>query len=607
MESTQDNAGIDTAGLLMVAADVASRAALIAAAAIEQFPGCASVLHRLLLRDGVSSWICIGMAGDVSPAGSVTYTSTRLLEPLLHGSHDAVIYPASAIRREDYGHLHVTRSITSIAYLPLQHEGQLFGALEIIGFSAQLHPADLGRLAPLLRLAPLAIAAAEEYEQQRQTLLDSVHRMSQLYDLEKSLNSTLDLDAVIAMIPEKVAAMLPCQAIHLWLFDGDTLRLVSSAGEDATVESGMLQAAGEGYVADMAEEGESVLITDAGDERFAQRNAALGGGSEALAITNALLVPLMQDESEVGVLEAVNREDHPFDDDDQFFCMSMAETISSALKNANLLLAERKLEILRALVHVSGEITSTLRLDRLLQIIVNSPQSVLPYERCSIALDHRGKLQLKAVSGMTTLPIGDVQVEQLHGLVRWLSTEPEALHLRWEEETDVAPPDDLPAPAVRYFQQTGQRALYSLPLTDDQGRVGLMVYESSDPDFLEVAHAEMIKVLASQATVAIRNAMLYREVPLISLIEPLMRKKNALLSTRRGQWMTLGIVFECVLFLGFCPLPLRISGDAVIAPQHLVTIAAPVDGNVREVDVHEGQSVAAGEVLGTLDDWQWRR
>jgi len=49
------------------------------------------------------------------------------------------------------------------------------------------------------------------------------------------------------------------------------------------------------------------------------------------------------------------------------------------------MLSERKLAILEALVRVSSEITSTLRLDRLLQIIVNSPQNVLPYELCAIA------------------------------------------------------------------------------------------------------------------------------------------------------------------------------------------------------------------------------
>ena len=104
-----------------------------------------------------------------------------------------------------------------------------------------------------------------------------------------------------------------------------------------------------------------------------------------MPITNALLVPLIEHEqngggeSELGVLEAVNKAGGaPFSEDDLFFMNSMSETVSSALNNASLMMAERKLEILKALVHVSSEITSTLRLDRLLQIIVNSPQPCCP-------------------------------------------------------------------------------------------------------------------------------------------------------------------------------------------------------------------------------------
>jgi transcriptional regulator with GAF, ATPase, and Fis domain len=142
----------------------------------------------------------------------------------------------------------------------------------------------------------------------------------------------------------------------------------------------------------------------------------LGDADNGIApITTALLVPLMQDEAEVGVLEAVNKDGGgAFDDDDQFFLTAMAETVSNALKNATLLFAERKLEILEALVRVSSEITSTLRLERLLQIVVNSPQNVLPFECCALALDHRGRLQLKAVSGMTSLPLGDERGRPAH-------------------------------------------------------------------------------------------------------------------------------------------------------------------------------------------------
>jgi multidrug resistance efflux pump len=392
--------------------------------------------------------------------------------------------------------------------------------------------------------------------------------------------------------------------MHLWMFDGADLRLMSSAGDDATVEVGMIEAPGGGYVADMAEEGETLLIADESDERLQARNARRPEESGIPAVSNAVLVPLMQDDAEIGVLEAINREDRPFDDDDLFLLSSMAETISNALKNASLMMAERKLEILKVLVQVSSEITSTLRLDRLLQIIVNSPQSVLPYELCAIALDVRGRLQLRAVSGMASLPIGDVQVERLQQLTRWLASQNEPLHLRLNGEGESAA---LPPEAARHFEETGYRALFSLPLADDQGRLGVLLYESSDPDFLGVAQIEMIKVLVGQATVALRNALLYREVPLMGLLEPLAQRKAALMRTSRGRRIAYALAaVAAVLFLCVCPLPMRVGGEAVIAPQHLVTVTAPEEGNVDRVFVREGEHVNAGEMLASMNDWEWR-
>jgi RND family efflux transporter MFP subunit len=601
--SSVNEAALETAAQLLSAADSASRATLIATALAELLPDSACIVHRYKPEDNSAPWTIVGAAGDVS-LELVQHAGNWLFEAPASFPAEGQIYDKTRLKREDYAHLNVTRSVCAIAYLPVEHEGRLAGAIEIVVFSGTIEQWQLKELAPIVHLAAPALLSAEMFEQQRQTLLDSIHRMSQLYDLEKSLNATLELDAVIAMVPAKAAAMLPCQAMHLWLFDGPELRLVSSEGADDTVEVGMTEAPGEGYVADMAEEGEPVLITDANDERLRARNAGRSEESPIPPVSNALLVPLMQDEAEVGVLEAVNRVDRPFDEDDQFLLLSMAETVSNALKNASLMLAERKLEILKVLVHVSSEITSTLRLDRLLQIIVNSPQAVLPFELCAIALDVRGRLQLKAVSGMTSLPMGDVQVERLQELTRWLSSQDAPLHLRRVEEGEASA---LPREVAQHFDETGYRALYSLPLTDDQGRVGVLFYESSDPDFLGVAQIEMIKVLAGQATVALRNALLYREVPLMSIIEPLAQRKAALLRTTRGRRIAFAATAAGVLlFLCFCPMPMRVGGEAVIAPQHLVTVTAPEEGNVDRVLVREGQHVNGGDVLASMNDWQWR-
>jgi RND family efflux transporter MFP subunit len=601
-----NDCAIELAISLLAAADSAARANLIASAVVELLPESACIVHRLMSQNGEAAFVAVGMTGDLSLADNILPADRRLLAPLLSEPPRAIIYSSGEFQREDFAHVHVSRSVSSLAYLPLLAQDELVGAIEILAFGNALRTADIAALAQIAGLAGPAILASEEFERRRQDLLDSVHRMSQLYDLEKSLNATLEIDEVTALAPEKTVAMLGCQAVHLWLFEEGVLRLMSSSGIDLTVETGMIQAPGEGYVADMAEEGEPLLIADAGDEHLLRRNAVLGDPPASPPITTALIVPLMQEDAEVGVLEAVNKADgSPFDDDDQFFLSAIAETVSSALKNASLMHAERKLAILEALVSVSSEITSTLRLDRLLQIIVNSPQNVLPFDRCSIALDNRGSLQLKAVSGMASIPLGDADVDRLNRLIGWLSSQPDSLHLCQRDEPDNDA--ELPEAVARHYEVTGYRALYSLPLVDDQGRVGLLLYESANPDFLDLPHIEMIKILAGQTTVAIRNALLYREVPLISLLEPLVLRKRALFRTSRSRRLVYAAAAAVVLlFLVLCPLPMRIAGDAVVAPQQLVSIAAPLDGNVARVFAHEGQRVAAGDVLGAMNDWQWR-
>ena len=607
----EESISSDLSASLLATRDLAARARAVASAVAEHFPESTCIIYKISAADKPPEPLAI--AGDSSLTGADIPAAGSLLDSFV-GSQSVVLRSGASLRREDVAHLTISRPLVSLGYVPICPAGQSpedvpvdpIGILEIVSFRSALSTTDLESIAPLVSLGAVALLSAQQLEQERHDSLDSIHRMSQLYDLEKSLNATLELDEVSALAPEKIRAMLNCQAVHLWLFDGDILRLMASSGDDATVSPEMSARVGESYVAEMAEEGEALLIDDPEDERLARRNARLGHSADTPPITNALLVPLMQDEAEVGVLEAVNKSgDSPFDEDDEFFLITMAETVSSALKNATLMHAERKLEILETLVHVSSEITSTLRLDHLLQVIVNNPQSVLPYDICAIALDHRGTLQLKAVSGRQSLPIGDAQVDQLNLLLQWLTLQPNVLYIKWQENEERK--FELPRVIRNHFESTGYRALYSHPLYDDQGRVGLLIYEAANPDFLDLPHVEMVKILAGQATVAIRNALLYREVPLISLLEPLALRKRAIFSSQRSRRSAYGVAAGLVLlFLLFFPLPMRIQGHATVAPLHTINVQAPLEGNVSAVYVREGQSVRQNQPLGALNDWQWR-
>ncbi len=107
------------------------------------------------------------------------------------------------------------------------------------------------------------------------------------------------------------------------------------------------------------------------------------------------------------------------------------------MHNADLLQAERKVEVLEALVKVSGEITSTLDLDRVLQAIVNEPATVIPYERAAIALEQRGKLQMRSGDGLSPrINPQDPDVVRLQALLQWasLSTESAVGRAAWRRD-----------------------------------------------------------------------------------------------------------------------------------------------------------------------------
>ena len=582
---------------LLSVASPAARAGVVAATIVRVFDEVACAVYRLPHGSG-ADWQAISSAGDIT----VRRHSSPAVKPPLRESVTPVIIEAGRLDVSSLAHLQPRCAVTSLAYIPLEAGGRRIAVVEVVSFREPPTDTELELLQALSVPAAAALRESEDAEATHAELLASVHRLTELYDLEKSLNGTLELEPLLRLIPQKIRPMLGCQAVNLWMFEGELLTLVGSAGEDATVRVGTTQAIGEGYVADMAEEGVPVTLSGEDEEHLRHRR-----GTTEMPLWTATLAPLMDGNAEVGVLEAINKSGgQPFDDDDAFFLQTIAETASSALKNASLLFAERKLAILEVLVEVSSEITSTLRLDRLLRIIVNSPQSVLPFERCAIALDRRGTLQLKAVSGMASLPVGDKDVEQLEKLIRWLSLQDKIVHHALQSE-DGDGKDDVPKEVVQHFLASGHRGLFAVALNDDQGRVGMLVYESTDPDFLQLPHREMIKILAGQATVAIRNALLYGDMPLVSVFEPMLQRKQAFLrmdGARRKAIAAAALV--AAVFLAVCPLPFRLSGTATVAAQHTVAVAAPVDGQIQAVFAQEGERVKTGAPLASMNEAQWR-
>jgi len=591
----------EIAAALLAQPEVSSRARVIADQVAEHLPGAAAVVY-VIQDQGNPSWTAKATAGEITVGQVMDFNAGTL--GAVAESRTIQVFEAANLQREDFSHLDIRRTGVSLAYTPLLKDETLVGAIEVVWDGETFPEAVLQSLSELAELGAPAIAAALNYESERNASLHSISRVTQMYDLEKVFNSTLEMDELLEMIAKKFQEMLNVQGVNLWMVNGEAVELVSQAGFDATASSGEVQKAGGGIAGDISDNGESVLIDYPDDERLQKRNSGFEDG----AVFSLIAAPLMEHEHLVGVIEAVNRLDGlPFDEDDEFLLASMCETASNALHNADLLQAERKVEVLEALVKVSGEITSTLDLDRVLQAIVNEPATVIPYERAAIALEQRGKLQIRAVTAAVRINPQDPDIVRLQNLLEWasLSSDPILVTQRGDQVDDDR--EETRAKFQAYFDQTGMRGFHSLPLSDDDGRVGILSFESGDPDFLNTAHLEMIKVLAGQATVALRNASLYREVPFIDLLEPILARKRKFLALEKRRRMALIVAAALVLtFLAAFPLPLRVDGPATVAPAHSAKVQPEVAGVVESVSVREGDAVRKGTVLAKLDDWRYR-
>jgi RND family efflux transporter MFP subunit len=598
---------IDLTGLsarLLGAQELIPRARIVARTIADLLPGTAVNAYVLFSLDGVEVWVPKATVGEVSvQAKNIPADSGTLGE--LSAQNEVLLLHGKDLLREKYAHLDIRRTLLSLAYLPLVKDGILAGAIEILSFEKEIAEEQLSALSPVADVSAAALMAAQSYEMERHDALTSISRLTQLYDLEKVFASTLEMDELLPIIGSKLREVMECEGVNLWLLHPDeSLELMHQAGFDPTTLAGSRQKPGEGVAGDVSDNGESVLIGQEVDERLIRRNAGVTGGG----VVSLLVVPIMDRGALVGVVEVVNKLDGtPFDDDDLFALTTLTETASSALHNASLLMAERKVEILETLNTVSHEITSTLNLERMLQTIVNAPQAVIPYERAAIALEQRGRFKLSAVTGLTQVNADAPDIAPLNEIMQWAALSEEVIHVRQHGEDIDSDREETRAKFRKYFADSGMRGFYARPLNDDTGPVGMLAMESSDPDFLGPAHIEILDVLASQATVALRNAQMYKEVPFISLLEPvLVRKRKFMAMEKRRRTLFLALGAAALFFLVACPLPLRVDGDAVVAPRRRALVQPEVEGVVGKVLVHEGQNVQRGQVLAEMEAWNLR-
>lgn len=286
----------------------------------------------------------------------------------------------------------------------------------------------------------------------------------------------------------------------------------------------------------------------------------------------------------------------------------IADIARVALRNAERVAANDRTPDLELVMEMSRAIGSTLDLDRVMGAVVNLAMRAIRFDRGAIALYERGKCDIRAVAGVEKIDPDDPDLQDLAVRGAWAAGVGEAFYLSDRAEAG--------SDAERLFLQIFEGDLEAdgvgsglyIPLKDDEGVLGILLLEAERPEFATERQRELATILANQATVALRNAQLYQQVPLADALGAIHAKKEAFLALparRRVTWAVVAVVVIASLTL--IQWPLRVdASDPVFRPNVRTEIRPLVEGVVERVFVGEGARVTRGDPIVKLRDAEQR-
>lgn len=332
--------------------------------------------------------------------------------------------------------------------------------------------------------------------------------------------------------------------------------------------------------------------------------ASLDGGS---ATPTVIATPIITGSRAAGYLR-VSREHTAFNAADRELLELLAESTASALKLAARLKANDRSSDLTLIQELSREIGSSLDLDRVLQTVVNIAARAVQFDLGALALYENGTCDVRAMAGTAVVDSKSNEMQDLAFRAAWAAGTGEMFYLSDRE----APGSDTERIFLQFFDAELAKVemnsgLY-LPLRDEEGVVGILLLEAKRAEFASAREREVASILANQATVAIRNAKLYSQVPLAEALGAISAKRAAFFSIPRRRRATAAVAALVVLALTtLIRWPLRVEAwQPVFRPTAFAMARPLVSGTVDRVLVNEGAVVEAGAPLLQLRDMEAR-
>src|SRR5687768_4616788 len=205
--------------------------------------------------------------------------------------------------------------------------------------------------------------------------------LSTLFELGREVTSVLDLEELLAKIPQLIAKLTKFNAFSVYLLDErrQELRIAYAVGYPEGVSSTQRLRVGQGVVGAAVAEGRPILVND-----IRQEPRYMGPLRNMLS---QLAVPMRRKGRVIGALNLLNETEGAFTHQDEALLRQFAAHVAVAIENARLFESERHyVNTLETLAEIGREMSSILDLDALLSRIAGLTRRLIDYRTFGIFL-----------------------------------------------------------------------------------------------------------------------------------------------------------------------------------------------------------------------------
>jgi len=383
--------------------------------------------------------------------------------------------------------------------LPIRAQGKILGVLNLVD-------TEIGRftLDDLRLVEPIATAAASAIQNAR--LFTQEHHQRQiaesLREVTLVLNSSLERDTVLGEILTQLRHVVQYNGAGILLQNGTDLVVSRGQVEDKTFIGYHIALSSQDPAARVFRQQQPLIIADVHQDPHWE----IWPGVEA--VRGWMGVPLLVNQQTIGVLAVDNFKVGAYSEVDAQVLQVFANQAAIAIENARLFAMTRiTLNQMKTIYNASVALSSTMDLQRVLELILSELRHVVPYDSASVqAIRDNNTLEIIAGTGFPDL-------SAIIGITIDITATgyPNGQVIAQRAPIIITNAQDYLGFQIEPHVHSNVRSWMGVPLLFGERLLGMIAIDKHEVNFYTDKYAFVAVSFATQAAIAMENARLYTE------------------------------------------------------------------------------------------------